>query len=226
MIYEKDKYNNGARSLLKFDKVFLIEGELSKPFYQNLPEICKYTIKNGGSCNSIKEEVKKYDNYYGIIDNDYNDFSVITHERIFRIDYYSIENIVLNEHPEYHSLKEKILNLVVSSNFGEIVIRKLKLRIIRNQNNKAEEVEILFTDCFHYQYHKFLKEQINKNNYLKYIDLKECVITYMIFIHEVKGNFKFKHLLELNKMIKTNSLSYILNINEYKRFIGCINKKC
>lgn len=63
MNYEKDKFEKGARGLLKGDKIFLVEGELNKAFYQNFPEIRKYTLKNGGSCSKIINEVCSFDNY-------------------------------------------------------------------------------------------------------------------------------------------------------------------
>ncbi|GAA3412607.1 hypothetical protein ACFFNY_32905 [Paenibacillus hodogayensis] len=91
MNYNKEKYNRGKLKLVT-QPIIYVEGKSNKIFYQQLEEFSDKFIDNGGNCSNIRAKVESQPNSYGIIDHDYEE---ISHEKLFPINFYSIENISL-----------------------------------------------------------------------------------------------------------------------------------
>ena len=84
------------------------EGECNKKFYANFDFFKKHTLLNGNSCSNIIKKAGNNDNCIGIIDGDFDDSKI--DDKIFKIDFYSIENIVVIYHKLFNELKKEFLH--------------------------------------------------------------------------------------------------------------------
>ena len=90
-----ERYYNIANSMNTGLTIYF-EGKCNKKFYANFNIFKKYTLLNGNSCYNIIKKVENNNNCIGIIDGDFDDSK--KGDKIFKIDFYSIENIVVIYH--------------------------------------------------------------------------------------------------------------------------------
>ena len=121
-IYEKLLYDTSQNITI------YIEGKTrDKMFYSGLEIFNKCNIIQKGSCSFVNSSVISNKHSLGIIDRDY-DYKVKS-SRIFKIKYYSIENIMLiyNEH-----FKE--LRTIIKKKMGLLLFSKSKYKECQSKN--------------------------------------------------------------------------------------------
>ncbi|NLQ42967.1 hypothetical protein D3845_00920 [Streptococcus mutans] len=153
------------------DKVFLFEGKVNKKYYQKIDYFRPYRLENGGSCSNIVKKVLENKLFHGVIDGD---FEHKNFERIYQIDFYSIENIILIYNSEFKKLV-KILKKYYKDN--ETIRKRLVQDTSKNKFSIRADKPIEKT------FHKYIDETINdENTFLKYMDLKKLANSYSNFI--------------------------------------------
>ena len=164
----KSDYLDGAEKLIGQDKLII---------YAEDPEFysCYITPKTtvfpeGMSCDQVRQRVIHNGNMnaVGIVDGDFNDS--IEHDNLFKINYYSIENIALYHHRSMNELKNKIVDFLASN-----LQNKLRLDISFDNGN------------FHLKHGEKISKEFNKyvdrkikdaESYILFMDLKEVVLCY------------------------------------------------
>lgn len=149
------------------DKKIFFEGEINKKYYQNIALFRRYTLENGGPCSNIKRKVSQNSAFYGVIDGDFLKEDL---ERIYQIDFYSIENIILIYHDDLASYLT-ILKRILKNHFrSEKTIRH---RLIQNTDCKdrfALKKDLKISP----QFYDYIDEKIiDELTFLKYMDLKK-----------------------------------------------------
>ena len=173
------EFSHSAEGMLSSsDKKIFFEEKINKKYYQQITLFRKYTLENGGSCSDIKNKVSKNNSFYGVIDGDFVREDL---DRIYQIDFYSIENIVLIYHDTLDSHLENLRRDLKNHYKKEKLIRH---RLIQNINcsksfafEKGSEINLQFYD--------YIDNKINnEKTFLKYMDLKKIVCSYMIFLKQ------------------------------------------
>lgn len=175
------EYNRSADDMLSAsDKKIFFEGKVNKKYYQKIVLFRKYTLVNGGSCSDIKNIVSndKDKKFYGVIDGDFENKDLA---RIYQIDFYSIENIVLL----YHVTLAPYLKILISDlkNYYQKE-KSIRHRLIQNINCTGhfvfkKDLEI------NSQFHEYIDFKIfDETTFLKYMDLKNIVSSYMMFLKQ------------------------------------------
>ena len=217
MTLRDEKYTRGSDKMLRNEIRIFVEGGLNKAFYSQFSEINKNMIENNGSCSKIIKKVSESENYFGIIDNDFRLKGEFVEDRVFRIDYYSIENIVILNHSKYVKLREKLDNILNSVSITDYAKNKLDVNILRIKN-RPTDFKFESIAQHHPQYHSYITSQIlDASSYYKYMDLKKCVTTFMKYIHEKEGSFKNKHILELYDNLQDKTIKSIFDDREFIR---------
>lgn len=154
------------------------EGETSISFYEelfmrNLKVNC--IVEDGGSCSMVQYTVESRNesgiDSIGVIDGDYELKDI---DNVFQIDYYSIENLVLQHHSQFNTLK----NVIIESYYSHFINFDLQNRVFLSRDGSSVQVDS----------NKILKrsEIIYINNkantlqgFIKYVDFKACVNQYV-----------------------------------------------
>ncbi|EUB33007.1 MULTISPECIES: hypothetical protein [Fusobacterium] len=217
-------YQSIVNDMYKDEVIIYFEGENNKKFYSNFSEIQHCILRgctaNGQhSCIDIKNEIVNNENLnlIAIIDGDFCDDK--EHENIFKIDFYSIENIVLMEHGYFQELKTKLEKYYESEKDKGINLIKIR----GNINDKRDVYSLDKSNNIHKQFHCYIKNKIvNFQTYIKYMDLKEVVYDYSIFrsysnnLSRDEKNECKKYIETLFKHIKDKKLSKLFSKKEYE----------
>lgn len=201
--YNEDLYLEGFEALNKKSLVIYAE---DPEFYS-----CYITPKatfypTGMSCGKIREHIKKSSNTHvvGIVDGDFNDD--FEHENLFKINFYSIENIALCHHKSLVRLKNKVCEYV-HENFDKKF--SLKISFDGEEFNLSKDGNRIDR-----QYDVYLSRKIKSvGDYIVYMNLKEIVLAY--------GKVK---KLKFQKTLPTQipKLDDIFTKNEFDRLINKI----
>lgn len=153
-----------------------IEKELSTNsivIYAEDPEFYRYYVSPSSmvsmeklDCNKVRELVKRnVSGVIGIVDGDFDDKD--EHENLFKIDYYSIENVVLIYHKGVKQLKENTLNYL-ENNLDK------KYRIYHTRD--GENITIKKSSRIDSRFDSYVRRKIiDKFSYIRYMDLKNYV---------------------------------------------------
>lgn len=214
MNYDKSKYDRG-KSHLVTQPILYVEGNTSKIFYQQLIELQDKFVENGGSCSAIKIKVKNDTTSFGIIDSDY---SIVAQDRIFPIDYYSIENISLVHITELIDLKKSLINYVLTYKLSKVRLYKTIFDVFRDENNRVKEYKInLGAQKHHSQYNSYIANNIVcEMTFLRYKDLKTVVEKYVKF-HKSMYSEKINYISELADYLPSKSIKEIFNSHNLER---------
>lgn len=192
------------------------EGKCNKKFYANFNIFKKYTLLNGNSCSNIIKKVENNNNCIGIIDGDFDDSK--RGDKIFKIDFYSIENVVIIYHKLFNELKKEFLHPFFSSH-----------KIIRNHIQVESDN---YNQCFKLKpgnpidnkYHEYINKKIdNKDDFIRYMNLKKVVDKFSIYkincINTNKEDKKIyrKYIETLFNYMNDSHISEIFSNSEYKR---------
>lgn len=207
---------------ISYRPICLVEGN-NKFFYQQIEELYSYDVQDGGSCidiiKRIEEEGEK--NTIGIIDRDYR-LGPNKFQNIVIIDYYSIENISLEQIPELEIIVEELKN---KSNDTEIGIEKLRSHNLKVKFFPQEKENLEFYLILDSQYNiperiKYVEDKIQKlDSLMKYKNLKVVVESTSKYL-KMKQKIELKYITELYKYFSDKSIKYILNSQEYQKFIS------
>lgn len=186
------EFSHSAEDMLpSSDKKILFEGKVNKKYYQKINHFRKYTLENGDSCSNIKKRVSNNSLLYGVIDGDFIEEDL---DKIYQIDFYSIENIVLLNHHALDSQLNVLRNDLKQYFNKEKTIRH---RLVQDETNKNRFVlkKDLEIDS---KFHPYIDSKIiDQDSFLRYMDLKKVVNSYMNVIKQGKKNSK-----ETKKIIK------------------------
>ena len=165
----EEYYLDGVEQLSKTSSLIIYAED---PEFYSCYLTPKTTVYPGGmSCDRVRHHVKSSsnENIAGIVDGDFDD--EVEHPNLFKIDYYSIENIALRHHKTMEALKQKIYDYL-KTNFDN----KFRLKISFDSNK--------FTVLKHDQrisrnYYQYLNRKIiDADSYINYMDIKEVVNAY------------------------------------------------
>ncbi|MDU5765256.1 MAG: hypothetical protein E6Z94_01640 [Streptococcus salivarius] len=190
-----------GKMLPSTDKKIFFEGKTNKKYYQKIELFRKYTLDTGGPSSNIKKIVSQNSKFYGVIDGDFFNENL---DRIYQIDFYSIENIVLSYHGilGFHllSLVELLKDYFKSE-------QKIRHRLILTKDSHqcfAIEKELKIDS----QFYDYIDEKIiDEETFLKYMDLKKIVGSYMVIL---------KQNDEISKECRKAAKDYIPTCNEIK----------
>ena len=153
-----------------------IENELSTNsivIYAEDPEFYRYYVSPSSmvsmkklDCVKVRELVKKSPSgVIGIVDGDFDDS--LEHEHLFKLDYYSIENVVLIYHKRIRELKENAL-IYLKNGFDK------KYRLSHTRDGKT--ITVKKSSRIDSRFDKYVKRKItNEHSDIKYMDLKDFV---------------------------------------------------
>ena len=186
------------------DKKIFFEGEINKKYYQNIALFRRYTLENGGSCSNIKRKVSQNSAFYGVIDGDFLKEDL---ERIYQIDFYSIENIILIYHDDLASYLTFLKSILENHFRSEKTIRHRLIQNIDCKDRFAIKKDLKINP----QFYDYIDEKIiDELTFLKYMDLKKIVDSYMSFLKQDPSITK-----ECKKIIKKYiSTCYVITIDE------------
>ena len=183
------------------DKKIFFEGKINKKYYQKIELFRKYTLDNGGPCSNIKKIVSQNSKFYGVVDGDFFSENL---DRIYQIDFYSIENIVLI----YHGILDLYLSSLIEilKNYFKSE-KKVRHRLILTKDSNhcfVLEKELKINS----QFYDYIDEKIiDEKTFLKYMDLKKIVGSYMGIL---------KQNSEISKECRNAAKDYIPTCNEIK----------
>ncbi|MGJ9458519.1 hypothetical protein [Oceanobacillus sp. CF4.6] len=209
MDYNREKYNRGKMKLVT-QPIIYVEGRTNKIFYQQLKELKDKFIDNGGNCIQIKEKVESQSNSYGIVDHDYLD---INHERLFPIDFYSVENISLTYIEELDDLRDSIIKYIKENKIEVVRLHKPHLKICLDKEIKrVTNYHIELTDIKHHeQYIKYISKSIISDcTFIKYKDIKKMVEQYVKF-YNAKFSVKINYIIDLAGYLPSKSINVIFD---------------
>ena len=117
-------------------------------------------------CIEVRKLVKRATSgVIGIVDGDFDDS--FEHENLFKLDYYSIENVVLIYHKGVQKLKEKTL-VYLENNLEK------KFRI--DHTHDGENITIRRSSRIDSRFDDYVRRKIiDKDSYIRYMDLKNFV---------------------------------------------------
>ena len=221
MISESDKikYLQGFEELTENEKWIYVEGKSNGVFYKRYSEFGRLPIKSGGSCSNIIALVKNNKNRFGIIDNDYRlNFNI---DRVYTVNFYSIENISLLFCPILEGLRQEIQKFAFKYDFESLRKGKLSSDISRSLDYRPLEYSISLSgfenepEILHYLENKI---QCIEDVY-RYKRLKSEVEKYVVFLKETRGKgfikqFEFCYLIDL---LPSKELYFIFERNVFER---------
>ncbi|MFL0533161.1 hypothetical protein [Bacillus anthracis] len=215
MHYDKDRYYKIVKEVVNVPTIY-VEGECNKIFYQQLIELEGMLIENGGSCIDIKQKILREENSFGIVDHDYEEnFD----EKLFPIDFYSLENVSLIHIKELEALKVSINEYLNRYNIERARVHKCKFVIIRNEEKRPINFNIELLDKKHHnQFERYINSRIiSEDNFLQYKDIKLLVENYIRFYREYSG-VQLNYLTDLTNSLKYASVTEIFDEITLRKF--------
>lgn len=202
-----EKYHKGAMALNEGNVIILVEGASNKLFYSKFNEIKHIAIfrpldldKGSNSCINIKSLIKENDGWCAILDKDFQDY---TQDRIFNLDYYSLENVVLCHHKKFNELYRDISSLI-EKNVGDYRNKRLTIKVL----DEGKRSEIIILSETHLQFSDYVEKTIvDSVSYLKYMDVKKIVEVFdSLLTTKISGHKKRKYFEELYDELNDKSL--------------------
>lgn len=221
MEFDREKYGRGAGALLQDNIIIFVEGKSNKLFYQNFDELKSFSImlpeQGGSSCSNIKSEIDKNANWYCILDKDYSG-EENSHARVFLLNYYSLENIVLLNHPKFMKLQENLIEFMDKQNFDNLKLKLFYIQFNRNEKQN-EEFSIMELQNIHTQHYGYINNNVkNYMHYMQYISVKKMIETFDSYLaHKTTNHKRKRYFEELHSKLKDKSLQYLFNENQYKK---------
>ncbi|HEL2511033.1 TPA: hypothetical protein U1W10_001145 [Streptococcus suis] len=193
--------------------ICLVEGN-NKFFYQQIKELHPYLVDDGGNCTDIIRKVGREKYKLGIIDNDYRDKNEQI-DNIIKIDYYSIENIVLEKIPEFNCLIE----ILKAEKLEELILHDIKVCFYPKDRENKEFTLSLGRRYQKEERIKYVQSEITSFAFLvKYKNLKIAVESTNRYI-SMKLHKKIQIINDLHNYIDEKSIKEILSREEYERFL-------
>lgn len=201
-----EKYHEGAMALNEGNTIILVEGVSNKLFYSKFEEIKHIAIfrpldldKGSSNCINIKDLIKNNEGWYAILDKD---FQCCTQDRVFHLDYYSLENVVLCHHKKFNKLYKEIFSLIKNN----MDTYKNKRLTIKSSGEKKYDIIILSET--HPQFCGYIEKTIvDSISYLKYMDVKKIVEVFdALLAKTIARHKKKKYFEELYDEINDKSL--------------------
>ena len=202
--YNKEKYGHGVLSLNKNTKLIFVEGN-NKLFYSQFEEIKHIPIFRpldvkdiivehdehnsfSSDCNNIKKIVSLNSNWHAILDKDFN-FDCFSTNRIYYINYYSLENIVLIYHRDFLDLKN-----IFSSFIDELSLdcyKNNKYKLTHPCYEKSLDELQFSATLIHEQHKQYLDLTIiDCKTYLQFMPVKNIIEKFDGWLKKNKENFK------------------------------------
>lgn len=222
MEYDANKYEKGAQTLLEKNTVIFVEGKSNKLFYAQFNEISHIPVltpleRNEGtsSCNHIKKLVKKNAFWHAILDGDFN-LSNILDERVYYIDYYSLENIVLENHSFFEELKYAFERFIDENGLSICQNEIYSIKIDR-ENSTYEITKHKNIDS---QYKNYINSKIkNSSHYIKYMPVKKLICSFDSFLPtKHKGYKKNCYFQNLYNELSNKSLLNLFSNTDNKHY--------
>ena len=161
-------------NLMNTGLIIYFEGECNKKFYANFDFFKKHTLLNGNSCSNIIKKAGNNNNCIGVIDGDFDDSKI--DDKIFKIDFYSIENIVVIYHKLFNELKKEFLHPFFSNH--KIIRKHIQVEL----GNYNQSFKLKFGNLIDNKYHEYINKKINnEDDYVKYMNLKKVVDKFSIY---------------------------------------------
>lgn len=212
---DKKKYMKGSYVLL--NSGIFVEGKSNKLFYSKfreikLPIVTPLDMQCGANnCSNIVKIIRDNPNskFYGVIDGDFVRDHVLI-ERIFILNYYSLENLVLLNHNKFSKIKEELENFIIKKG---IEYCRLKLFDITFDREKYEYT-IQELNNIQEQHYDIISKRVNTpSDYLKYISVKKLVEsfdTYLSIRRDIKHK-KRKYFEELYDELSDRSFKALFS---------------
>lgn len=165
---KKSDYFDGVEKLIGQDKLIIYAEDPEFYSCYITPQTTVYP--EGMSCDQVRKQVINTGNVnvVGIVDGDFNDF--IEHDNLFKINYYSIENIALYHHKSMGELKNKIADFLTNN-----LQNKLRLDISFDH----EDFQIKHGNKIPREFNNYVNRKIkDAESYILFMDLKEVVLCY------------------------------------------------
>ena len=210
--YEWQSYKNSAEKMMSCNLVVYAEDpEFYKFFFK--PDTIMDPV--GLSCDQVRKYVTKTGNtnVIGIVDGDFNDS--FEHDNLFKIDYYSIENILLYKHARLDSFKNEVINYVEQNN-----IKKSRLLISFDGDKYCIKED---TKKIAKNFLVYIRKKITASEqYVKYMDLKNFVQAYQN--HLKKYYYSTLHTqVEINDIFSKNEVDRLKSKIEELKNVDLIN---
>lgn len=217
MNYDKEKYNRGKLQLVT-QPIIYVEGETNKIFYQQLEELSDKFIESGGNCSAIKAKIESQSNSYGIIDHDYVE---VSHEKLFPINFYSIENISLIYIGKFGHLIEMIADFVKEHGVEKVRIHIPQLIINYEENGEIIRVKdyhvVLTSEKHHDQYMNYIENNIVcDDTFMRFKNLKKIVELYVKFVKN-KYSDRINYITDLIDHLPTKSIEFLFDASTLHR---------
>ncbi|AIQ31622.1 hypothetical protein P40081_28390 [Paenibacillus sp. FSL P4-0081] len=220
MNYDKEKYNRGKLKLVT-QPIIYVEGKTNKIFYQQLDELSNKFIDNGGDCTTIKAKVESEPNSYGIIDHDYKE---IRHEKLFPINFYSVENISLIYISKFNHLNEMLVDYIEKHGIEKARIHLPEFIINYEENSRrVRDYNVILTvEKHHDQYIKYIENYILCDaSFMRYKNIKKIVESYVSFIKN-KYSDRINYITELADYLPTKSIDNIFDTETLQKLKNVI----
>lgn len=163
-------FNKYIDASLGMTKVLFVEGYLDSLFYSKFKETFSFVLHYDSSgVSDLLRLHGEHENSYAIIDRDYTESYNIP--RVYCIDFYSIENIILKHHKLFDNLKKRLEKINLSYFINRDYIYNIEVFI-----DDQDGINILRGTTIHEQYKSYILKKINDNDkFLKYFNLKKIV---------------------------------------------------
>lgn len=209
--YDKSKYEKGTHSLIEDIEAIFVEGKSNKLFYSCFEEIKHIPIltpldKNQGSCScgNIKKLIKKNLKWHAILDGDFNT-SKTSLDRVYHLNYYSIENIVLIHHPKFKEIKNELQKLINKKGIKNCFNKRYT---ISKEKGRSDKFEIIESKKIHPHHQQYLKNNITSSLlYIQHMPVKNIIEAFDSFLtSKIDGHKKREYLRELHDKLNNKSL--------------------
>lgn len=194
-----------------------VEGKsLDKFLYSSLKTLKKGNIVAVGPADKVNEKVVKDLSSIGIVDRDYNRKTKCN--RVFKIRYYSIENIALVYNEGFNDLKK-----IIYKHTRLIILNPIKYKICNytysfNKEKKEHRGNFEIEKKKHHeQYHKYIRLNIySKKRFLRLKDLKKVVNNYKTMIYEKMKKENYSNAWHIKQIIGKVNENDILSYKVHK----------
>lgn len=212
----KDKYFDGVINLIQNERWIYVEGN-NKFFYQSYNEISHIPMIGNKNCSDIISLVTDNINFYGILDLDFSNNNSI--DRVYTINYYSIENLSLLYDKRYFSIKDEVINHINQHSLSLARIHKILVHIDRFPNKRAKKLSLtLDSKKHHSQYHNYINNKIlSEILFIQFMDLKRVVEFGASFLRQIGRINRIDYIDDLFNKLPNQRISFLFENNVYTR---------